>query len=774
MYVDVEVSGNYNHPFKMEQKTIIVTGGNGGIGKEVVKGLAKTGAKIIMACRNQETGRNARDEIIEATGNNSVILKKIDLSSFQSIREFADDINNTEKKIDVLIHNAAVWLSRNLKNSDGIDLTIATNQLGPFLLTQLLLDLLKKSAPCRIIVVSSVSHFLGTLNFDQLDNYIPSRLPNFNYFNSKFANICFANELARRLKNNKITVNSVHPGLIKTNIWDNIPLPFSWLVTLLNKMVFKNAEQGAQTIVYLATSDDVQDISGKYFVNCRKSYMSKRTRNENYNQRLWKLFEKNLGLKSEIEEKVLEERNVAPELWRDRGRWKQALGTRRRDRRCNWLRGRISDNYNHQFKMEQKTIIVTGGNAGIGKEVVKGLAKTGATIIMACRNQETGRNARDETIEATGNNSVILKNIDLSSFESIREFADDINNTENKLDVLIHNAGMDILGYDVNPLYIYAFLVVMGFGFMSVMTAIKLFAYITCGYCSSYAKMNGKTVIVTGATSGIGKETALELAKRGARVILACRSVQKANETRDYIIKVARNPSVIVKQLDLSSQKSIREFAADINKTEPKLHVLIHNAGTAETKIKVTEDGLETTMATNHFGPFLLTHLLIELLKESAPSRIVVVASELYRLAFFNVNRLNPITALLPAHNYYFSKYVNIYFTRELSRRLEGTNVTANCLHPGMVDTGIWRNIPAPIIWPIMIVVKIFFKSSEQGSQTTIHCAVSEELENVTGKYFMDCKEWGLNNGAMNDSRAKKVWELSETFVNLEETDPKI
>ncbi|KAK5644593.1 hypothetical protein RI129_005893 [Pyrocoelia pectoralis] len=333
---------------------------------------------------------------------------------------------------------------------------------------------------------------------------------------------------------------------------------------------------------------------------------------------------------------------------------------------------------------------------------------------------------------------------------------------------------MEVLGLEICPIYIYALLALSAIGGFALLSAIKFFAYITCGFCYSYAKMHNKTVIITGASSGIGRETAIDLARRGARVILACRNLDSGNETKSDIVRSTGNENVIVKQLDLTSQKSIREFAKDINETESKINVLIHNAGTAETKLKVTEDGLEQTMATNHFGPFLLTHLLIDLLKKSGPCRIIVVASELYRLASVNVNKLNHINALIPAHIYYTSKYVNIYFTRELARRLDGTNITVNCLHPGMVDTGIWRNVPAPFSWPIMIVVKCFFKSPVQGAQTSIYLAVSEELENVTGKYFMDCKERGLSSGAMNFAKAKKVWEVSENLVNLKDTDPKI
>ncbi|KAH0956353.1 hypothetical protein HN011_009172 [Eciton burchellii] len=169
------------------------------------------------------------------------------------------------------------------------------------------------------------------------------------------------------------------------------------------------------------------------------------------------------------------------------------------------------------------------------------------------------------------------------------------------------------------------------------------------------------------------------------------------------------------------------------------MDVLIHNAGIAEfLKKEVTEDGLEMTMATNHFGPFLLTHLLINLLKQSKPSRIVIVASITYLLARLNLDNIN-MGPIIPGYKYYVSKYANIVFTLELARRLEGTGVSANCLHPGMVDTGIWRNIPIPLSWFLQLIMKSFFKTCKQGAQTTIHVAISEEVNDISGKYFMDC-----------------------------------
>ncbi|KAL1497827.1 hypothetical protein ABEB36_008719 [Hypothenemus hampei] len=286
--------------------------------------------------------------------------------------------------------------------------------------------------------------------------------------------------------------------------------------------------------------------------------------------------------------------------------------------------------------------------------------------------------------------------------------------------------------------------------------------------------MNGKTVIVTGATGGIGKETVRDLAGRDARVILACRNIENGEKVREEIANQTGNSNLIVKKLDLSSQKSIREFAEDILRTEQRLDVLINNAGTAEKKLTKTEDGLELTMATNHFGPFLLTHLLIDLLKRSAPSRIVVVASSLYQLSSFDMNNLNPSTSWFPPWIYYHTKYANISFTLELARRLEGSGVTANCLHPGLIDTGIWNSVPVPLNWPLQIIIKCFFKTPKQGCQTTVFLACSEEVKNVTGKYFMECQEHSLNRGVSDMSKAKKLWELTEEFVKLKPSDPKI
>ncbi|XP_076180115.1 retinol dehydrogenase 14 [Ptiloglossa arizonensis] len=307
-----------------------------------------------------------------------------------------------------------------------------------------------------------------------------------------------------------------------------------------------------------------------------------------------------------------------------------------------------------------------------------------------------------------------------------------------------------------------------------LLLAVYFYAQYTLGICKCKNKMDGKTVIITGCTSGIGKETARNIAKKGARLIMACRNMDAANKFKEELIKETNNSNIVARKLDLSSLSSVREFAEQINREENRLDVLIHNAGTAEVfRKKITKDGLEMTMATNHYGPFLLTHLLIDLLKRSKPSRIVVVASSLYVLARLNLNDVNPTTTT-PGYLYYVSKYANIVFTLELARRLEGSGVTANCLHPGLMNTGIWKNVPPPLSWALNFLLNVLCKTLEQGAQTTVHLASSEELNGVSGKYFSDCHEQSLFCGVADPSKGKKFWELSETMVKLQPTDPKI
>ncbi|XP_053688974.1 retinol dehydrogenase 14 isoform X1 [Sabethes cyaneus] len=306
----------------------------------------------------------------------------------------------------------------------------------------------------------------------------------------------------------------------------------------------------------------------------------------------------------------------------------------------------------------------------------------------------------------------------------------------------------------------------------------KYYLHLTCGRITSSRNMEGKTIIITGANSGIGKETARDLAKRGARVIMACRNMETAKQARDEIIAEHSSASLLLKHIDLSFLASVRQFAQDINATEAVIDVLIHNAGVAQGyNNKVTSDGLEFTMATNCYGPFLLTHLLIDLLKKSDQGRIIFVSSKLYRFTRVrkDLSNINPINyfSLFPVELYNLSKYVEIMFTQELARRLKGTKVTANCLHPGVIDTGIWRNIPFPVNL-LFKPIQMCFRTPEEGSRTTVFLAVSPDVESVSGKYFRGCKVNQLNRHVQNEDVQWRLWEAARSLVKLTDSDSKI
>lgn len=299
---------------------------------------------------------------------------------------------------------------------------------------------------------------------------------------------------------------------------------------------------------------------------------------------------------------------------------------------------------------------------------------------------------------------------------------------------------------------------------------LKTYLVFTMGICLSSNRLDGKTVIVTGASAGIGKETALDLAHRGARVILACRDLKKASIVKDDITKETGNQNVLIKELDLASFSSVRKFAAGILQSESRLDVLINNAGCGGITTKqVTEDGLENQMQSNYFGHFLLTNLLLGLLKKTAPSRIINVSSLAHAWTKdLNFNNLNSEISYDPATVYYNSKLCQILSARYLAPLIIKSGVTVNSLHPGVVSTEFLRNSPLWVRFLGGFLMRFLFKSSKEGAQTSIHLAVTNEVAGVTGEYFSDCTICSPSEAATNDGLAKKLWETSEAIVKLE------
>ncbi|XP_033125904.1 retinol dehydrogenase 12-like [Anneissia japonica] len=292
--------------------------------------------------------------------------------------------------------------------------------------------------------------------------------------------------------------------------------------------------------------------------------------------------------------------------------------------------------------------------------------------------------------------------------------------------------------------------------------------YLVGGVCKSNCDMTNKIVIITGANSGIGKATALDLARRNARVILACRDVTKGKRAMEEIKSKTRNGQLIVKSLDLGSFKSIRRFCKEINKEFTQLDVLINNAGIFFHPFSKTEDGFESHFGVNHLGHFLLTNLLLDLLKQSAPSRIVIVSSLVHAFSSIDFNNLNSEKGYNRMTAYNRSKLANVYLANELRERLQDSGVTVCSLNPGGVNTMIVRRLFTDwvyrLVWPFLWFL---LKSPMQGAQTSIYCAVSKDLDKSHGGYFSDCIMKPVGKTAQDNGVRKKLWEVSERFVGL-------
>src|SRR5215831_8966567 len=278
--------------------------------------------------------------------------------------------------------------------------------------------------------------------------------------------------------------------------------------------------------------------------------------------------------------------------------------------------------------------------------------------------------------------------------------------------------------------------------------------------------MNEKICLVTGASSGIGKVTAKALAGGGATVIMVCRNRDKGEAARDEIVKETGAENVDLMIAEFSDLSQIMRLAADVKAKYPRLHTLVNNAGTYIGERTLTADGYEATFAVNHLGYFLLTVELLDLLKSSAPARVVNVSSGAHRSARVNLDDPNLENGYSGWKAYGQSKLANVLFTYELARRLKGTGVTANCMHPGVVGTGFFNKIGG-LAGKFLRLIAPFMRTPEKGADTVIWLASSPEVEGITGKYFVDRKEQATNPESYNTTIAARLWEVSERMCNL-------
>ena len=283
------------------------------------------------------------------------------------------------------------------------------------------------------------------------------------------------------------------------------------------------------------------------------------------------------------------------------------------------------------------------------------------------------------------------------------------------------------------------------------------------------ADMSGKTVVVTGGNSGIGLETAVALGQMGARVLITARNAARGEAAvRQIAERIGTSGSVELALFDLADLASVRAGAHEILERCPKLHVLVNNAGLVLSERTETVDGYESTFAINHLGPFLLTTQLLPRLVESAPARIVNVASTAHVQARHGMpfDDLQSTRAYAGMRVYGASKLANMLFANELARRLEGQGVTANSLHPGTVSTGYGADGDAKGFLAIGIkIAKPFFLSPQKGARTSIYLASSPDVAGVTGAYFVKCRPKKPRKQALDVEGAQRLWEVSEELI---------
>jgi NAD(P)-dependent dehydrogenase (short-subunit alcohol dehydrogenase family) len=281
--------------------------------------------------------------------------------------------------------------------------------------------------------------------------------------------------------------------------------------------------------------------------------------------------------------------------------------------------------------------------------------------------------------------------------------------------------------------------------------------------------MTGKLVVITGGNAGIGKETAVGLASKGAHIVLTSRDAARGADAVTEIKQRSGNDKVDEMMLDLASLASVRAFAAAFLDRYDRLDVLIDNAGLVLASRRVTEDGNEMTFQVNHLGHFLLTELLRDRLIASAPSRVIVVASDAHKSARHGLD----FDDLQSAHRYRSfgvygkTKLANILFTRELARRLAGTGVTVNSVHPGFVASRFGRDGDTGLIGKLMMpLARPFALNATQGAQTSIYLASDPAVEGITGAYWVKSAPVEPSDAALDDDAARKLWDISEQLVH--------
>lgn len=310
------------------------------------------------------------------------------------------------------------------------------------------------------------------------------------------------------------------------------------------------------------------------------------------------------------------------------------------------------------------------------------------------------------------------------------------------------------------------------FFIIAILVLISIYYKVTTVVCKSNEKLDGKTAVVTGGTSGMGLEIAKDFARRGARVIIACPFDEEGEYAREEIVQQTGSNKVIFKKLDLGSFKSVRDFAANILKSENRLDILMNNAGIIFDYVgeRPSVDGLNRVMQVNYYGHFLLTLLLLPLLKRSAPSRIVNMCSHLHRIGKIDLDHMNDIHQS-PIQVYGNSKLCLVFYARELAMRLKGSGVTINNADPGAVGTPLCHAIVGQFVkYLVNVFCRNVLKSPFEGAQTAIHMALDEDLEQMSGEYFVNSVKSKASQSCC-EKDMKLVWEDSVRVCKLSDDE---
>ncbi|KAF0028209.1 hypothetical protein F2P81_019296 [Scophthalmus maximus] len=425
--------------------------------------------------------------------------------------------------------------------------------------------------------------------------------------------------------------------------------------------------------------------------------------------------------------------------------------------------------WSSNVRLEGKTAIVTGANTGIGKETAKDLAARGHFFLTFLLLDLLKHSAPSRIINVSSGAHAIgrIQFDDLGgeqAYHPARAYAQSkLANVLFTRELAKRTEALGVTAYSVDPGFVNTEITrhlwrpladtVKSVGFLirtpaegahtniyCLVTAENLLLtgghYNVCCYrWSSDERLDGKTVVITGANTGIGKETARDLARRGARIVMACRDLERAEEARTDILEDTGNENIVIRKLDLSDTKSIRAFAELVIKEERQVNILINNAGIMMCPHSKTADGFELQLGVNHLGHFLLTHLLLDLIKRSAPARVVVVASVAHTWTGLRLDDINSEQSYDTMKAYGQSKLANVLFARSLAKRLQGTGVSVFSLHPGVVQSDLWRH-QHQCIQVAVKIFRIFTKTTVEGAQTTIYCAVEPGLESQSGGYF--------------------------------------